>query len=64
MVADHSHKKDGQICAAFSIKKDKVLFLLKKLEKIYYFQQNINNNKNTHFYNQRNKNGAEKVKIK
>ena len=30
MVAEHAHKEDGQICAAFSIKKDKVLFFLKK----------------------------------
>jgi len=30
MEAEHSHKKDGQHKAAFSIKKDKVLFFLKK----------------------------------
>ena len=64
-VAEHAHKKDGQICAAFSIKKDKVLFFLKKIrKKLYYCQQNVNNNKNTYFYNQRNKNGAKKVERK
>ena len=69
MVAEHSHKKDGQICVAFSPppppkKKDRVLFIYKIRKKLYYCQQNVNNNKNTYFYNQTNKNGAKNVKIK
>ena len=61
MVAEYSHKKDGQICAAFSIKRDKVLFILKKLEKkLYHCQQNVNNDKNTFFTTKETKTGPRK----
>ena len=35
MVAEHSHKKDGQICAAISKKKRKKIIFLQEQEKIF-----------------------------